>query len=444
MNNIKIEIGQRYTNCTVIGFIDVEEVSKNKVYFRKKALCKCDCSIKFTALNHRLINGSTTSCVACKKKKNGSAKIIDITGQKFGKLRVLKYLNSNLSGKAKWLCKCDCGNEVSIAGTSLRKKKGGTKSCGCLSTELRRKKRIKLEGKVLGNLNIDTYLGNSLYNCICLCGKKIIKKQQSLIEKTTKLNCGSDICNANTKFIGPVLSYKRALKLGLKFYSDGKSCSKGHVSKKYVSQQGCYICHQQNSLIFAESNPKKIKGYYQKYRSNIENKVKRNKGLKERYKNQPIYKYVNLLRSRIGKVLRNLKIDKNEHFNRNKLLSENILYIMNKQNLTIKNLINDEYELDHIKPLSDFMWSQSITANRLIDKEANSVTNLQFLTKEEHRSKTNFENNQFEWSAHKSGYKDFTLQLYNSIKNKKKIPDYFVGYESEIEFELKICLENKE
>lgn len=55
-------------------------------------------------------------------------KLKDITGQRFGKVVVIKYI-----GQSKWLCKCDCGNQKIIDGRRLRK--GDTKSCGCLSLE---------------------------------------------------------------------------------------------------------------------------------------------------------------------------------------------------------------------------------------------------------------------------------------------------------------------
>jgi len=50
---------------------------------------------------------------------------IDLTGQKFGKLKPTKYL-----GESKWLCLCDCGKEKIINSKSF--KNGHTKSCGCL------------------------------------------------------------------------------------------------------------------------------------------------------------------------------------------------------------------------------------------------------------------------------------------------------------------------
>jgi len=61
-------------------------------------------------------------------------KKIDITGQRFSKLLVLNEEGRSNDGKVKWLCKCDCGTTVSVSGTELRS--GGTRSCGCLASEL--------------------------------------------------------------------------------------------------------------------------------------------------------------------------------------------------------------------------------------------------------------------------------------------------------------------
>jgi hypothetical protein len=52
----------------------------------------------------------------------------DITGQKFGRLTVLKRVE-NIRTAAAWLCKCDCGNEVVVVGNKLRS--GHTQSCTC-------------------------------------------------------------------------------------------------------------------------------------------------------------------------------------------------------------------------------------------------------------------------------------------------------------------------
>lgn len=58
------------------------------------------------------------------------SKVIDITGQTFGKLTAIKREGSNSEGKALWLCKCECGKKTLVTGKYLRTEK--TKSCGCI------------------------------------------------------------------------------------------------------------------------------------------------------------------------------------------------------------------------------------------------------------------------------------------------------------------------
>lgn len=66
---------------------------------------------------------------------------IDYTEQKFGRVTVLSFWKSGKFGKSHWNCICDCGNRFQVAGASL--KRGLTKSCGCLKTELVRSKGYK-------------------------------------------------------------------------------------------------------------------------------------------------------------------------------------------------------------------------------------------------------------------------------------------------------------
>lgn len=54
--------------------------------------------------------------------------IIDLTGLKFGKLTVVSFSDIK-NGNSRWLCRCDCGNEVKVFGFNL--KTGNTTSCGC-------------------------------------------------------------------------------------------------------------------------------------------------------------------------------------------------------------------------------------------------------------------------------------------------------------------------
>ena len=57
-------------------------------------------------------------------------KKINLLGQKFGKLTVIKELDERSKrGMVMWLCQCDCGNYVKHTCNDLRS--GKSKSCGC-------------------------------------------------------------------------------------------------------------------------------------------------------------------------------------------------------------------------------------------------------------------------------------------------------------------------
>jgi len=66
-------------------------------------------------------------------------KKIDLTGQPFGRLIVIREYGRAKNGAVLWLCRClgkngdDCGKEVVARGNSLCS--GHTKSCGCLKRE---------------------------------------------------------------------------------------------------------------------------------------------------------------------------------------------------------------------------------------------------------------------------------------------------------------------
>lgn len=53
--------------------------------------------------------------------------------KRFGKLLVVKRAENSKKGNSMWFCVCDCGKTITVLGESL--KHGATKSCGCLSKE---------------------------------------------------------------------------------------------------------------------------------------------------------------------------------------------------------------------------------------------------------------------------------------------------------------------
>ena len=72
------------------------------------------------------------------KTDGRSLGLIDLTGQRFGKLVVIERgedYRKGFSMCTRWRCRCDCGKETLVR--SYRLRSGQTKSCGC---GMRRKK----------------------------------------------------------------------------------------------------------------------------------------------------------------------------------------------------------------------------------------------------------------------------------------------------------------
>lgn len=61
-------------------------------------------------------------------------RLVDLTGQRFGRLTVLQREGTNKWGSATWLCKCDCGNRKTIGSQHLTS--GRSTSCGCAKLDL--------------------------------------------------------------------------------------------------------------------------------------------------------------------------------------------------------------------------------------------------------------------------------------------------------------------
>lgn len=68
---------------------------------------------------------------------------VDLLGFAFGLLEVIAPASSGKNGDARWVCKCDCGREITT--TANRLKKGRTVSCGCLK-HFSRGKSFRLSG----------------------------------------------------------------------------------------------------------------------------------------------------------------------------------------------------------------------------------------------------------------------------------------------------------
>jgi len=68
-------------------------------------------------------------------------RILDITGQRFGRLKAVKFVEKRIRSKKDphhydyyWLFRCDCGRKVTINKRSVIRK--NTRSCGCYNLEI--------------------------------------------------------------------------------------------------------------------------------------------------------------------------------------------------------------------------------------------------------------------------------------------------------------------
>jgi hypothetical protein len=113
--------GKRFGFQVVTSFA---ETRKKQQYWN----VRCDCGYERPVIASNLVSGRSTRC-----STNCPANPVraDETGNVYGQLTVLKYVGTNGASDSMWLCQCDCGNTTTVARGDLRKKYGGTHSCGC-------------------------------------------------------------------------------------------------------------------------------------------------------------------------------------------------------------------------------------------------------------------------------------------------------------------------
>lgn len=116
----------------------------------------------------------------------------DLKGNVYGRLTVLGDDGTRTkTSKVLWRCRCDCGNEVHVLGSNL--KRGLTKSCGCLNSEKRRERFKDLTGAETENFKIiDKACSKNQrvwWNCICKhCGRSVILNN-NLIDHQASCGC---------------------------------------------------------------------------------------------------------------------------------------------------------------------------------------------------------------------------------------------------------------
>lgn len=166
---MKNEIGNKYGKLIIVKRAERPEGRPQGAYW----LCQCECGNTKVARGADLRAGGVTSC-GCLLGKHS---IKNEIGNKYGKLTVLSQSEKRDFGSVCWVCKCECGNEVIVAGDALRS--GSTKSCGCLvKSQSRQANGVDRTNKKYGlltALEIDEIATNKhkrglYWKCICECG----------------------------------------------------------------------------------------------------------------------------------------------------------------------------------------------------------------------------------------------------------------------------------
>lgn len=194
--------GQKFGRLIVL-----EDTGKR--YKNGSVIWKCQCSCEehniAEVISGSLISGRTKSCGCLQKEKirqQGIKNKKDLTGQKFGRLVVLK--DSGMRGKRNevlWTCQCNCDKRSVIEVSTGHLQSGHTKSCGCLRDEilfLHGKHSAKdITGQHFGKLtaisptNKRTKSGSIIWKCKCDCGhKNIVYVSQSNLKSGQVLSCG--------------------------------------------------------------------------------------------------------------------------------------------------------------------------------------------------------------------------------------------------------------
>jgi hypothetical protein len=184
-----VENGSRFGRLTVLK-IDESRKGKNSYY-----LCLCSCGTVKSILRSNL--GSTQSCGCFRKEKAQQLNQegpLDMLGFRSGKLLVIQRGNNTLKGQARWVCRCDCGKEVLVDGSSLRN--DNSTSCGCKRSQTIKSKpspAIDLTNKRFGRLVVLSRGKNNgkklQWNCLCDCGKVTLKQGYPLSKGNIK-SCG--------------------------------------------------------------------------------------------------------------------------------------------------------------------------------------------------------------------------------------------------------------
>lgn len=136
-----------------------------------------ECDINYNALCHRLSRNEPLELALAyllgtkikhkiiqRKAAKQKRQLLDLTGQTFGKLTVLSYYGHK-DGQRCWNTQCACGNTKVVSTKLLRN--GSVKSCGCLVSDMLRKRNYKHGCAQTSLYRIFHHMKARCYNSTC-------------------------------------------------------------------------------------------------------------------------------------------------------------------------------------------------------------------------------------------------------------------------------------
>lgn len=179
----------------------------------------------------------------------------DLTGQRFGRLTVLRldlepYISPGGKPTRRWLCRCDCGKEIVVLQNALTGK-SGTRSCGCARAEKTRAAAVDMTGQrfgrltVLGPAELDRAKANGQrlgWRCRCDCGREIVTTRKELMSGKV-LSCGCLLAESSAARVADVVGQVDGTTISAIRPERGANAnSKSGVKGVYWSErEGCWI-----------------------------------------------------------------------------------------------------------------------------------------------------------------------------------------------------------
>lgn len=192
---------------------------------------------------------------------NHNPKWKDLTGIRFGKLKVMKFLGVHPGNGGKacswWECKCSCSNHTVISVVATDLLTGRKRDCGCVNMEQQHIRQINdLTGQDFGRYHVDAHTKRPVglthrgayWKCHCrTCGYVNIIRGDKLVSGYTTLCpvCDKDIFNKHSKSDDATIDTKRLYRIW--FAMNDRCNNPNNNAYKHYGKKGITVCWRWSS-----------------------------------------------------------------------------------------------------------------------------------------------------------------------------------------------------